>query len=508
MSPSQAVLGWMEEKSDWLSPIVVKEVRQIVRGQEFAYSFSACLVAGLTVAFFGAADSVTGNATSGTWTFVALIACLALLGLAVVPLGAFSALRNERMEQTLELITLTALSPRRVVVGKLLAHSVKLVTLFSAVAPFIAMSFLLGGVDFVSILLALAGLFLWSMWAIAACLFLSCLFKNRAMSGLVFGGAGLLLFVVFGMGRVLFFSAGFGATSGGFGGGIGGSPQYWRGLAMVATGCLVTMLNLVLLAENRLLPATGNRVTPLRLGFLLQFLLIVTWTLTFIDAPAASRSSAASALAVLGGWHLAVVAAFTVTESLEPQRVRSPGASGAARVWRDALFGPGGSRGAVYVLAQMVVLLAAGWQLGPTGFNVRWFMAICAYICFFTGVPTVVIRSIRPRAPALHARVAILMLLFLSMVLPDIVYYLLWRPAVFNLNYSARHLLNPLRTLSNWQAVHVNGWVAVTLAVGVAGLIAYAMLLVMAARMAAREATQPSASAAGAGGGRDAPSGD
>jgi hypothetical protein len=100
------------------------------------------------------------------------------------------------------------------------------------------------------------------------------------------------------------------------------------------------------------------------------------------------------------------------------------------------------------------------------------------------------------------------MLLFLSMVLPDIVYYLLWRPAVFNLNYSARHLLNPLRTLSNWQAVHVNGWVAVTLAVGVAGLIAYAMLLVMAARMAAREATQPSASAAGAGGGRDAQSGD
>ena len=49
--------------------------------------------------------------------------CLTLLGLAVVPLGAFSALRNERLEQTLELITLTALSSRRVVIGKLLAQA-------------------------------------------------------------------------------------------------------------------------------------------------------------------------------------------------------------------------------------------------------------------------------------------------------------------------------------------------------------------------------------------------
>ena len=67
---------------------------------------------------------------------MSLMTCLTILGLAVVPLGAFSALRNERMEQTLELITLTALSPRRVVIGKLLAQGVKLATLFAAVAPF------------------------------------------------------------------------------------------------------------------------------------------------------------------------------------------------------------------------------------------------------------------------------------------------------------------------------------------------------------------------------------
>ena len=117
-------------------------------GTRLHYSFGLCLVVGLAVAFFGTADALTGNGTSGRWTFGALIGCLTFLGLVVVPLGTFGALRNERLEQTLELITLTALSPRRVVIGKLLAQGVKLATLFAGLAPFIAMSFLLGGIDF------------------------------------------------------------------------------------------------------------------------------------------------------------------------------------------------------------------------------------------------------------------------------------------------------------------------------------------------------------------------
>ncbi len=116
MSRTMAFLGWLDDTSDRLSPIVVKEVRQIVRGQEFSYSFGASLLAGLAVAFFGAADALGGSGTSGNGTFIALMVCLTFLGMVVVPFGAFSALRNERMEQTLELMTLTTLSPRRVVI--------------------------------------------------------------------------------------------------------------------------------------------------------------------------------------------------------------------------------------------------------------------------------------------------------------------------------------------------------------------------------------------------------
>ena len=73
MSTTHALLDRLESMSDLLSPLVVKEVRQAVRGREFHYSFSLSLLAGLAVAFFGAADALTGAGTSGRWTFAALM---------------------------------------------------------------------------------------------------------------------------------------------------------------------------------------------------------------------------------------------------------------------------------------------------------------------------------------------------------------------------------------------------------------------------------------------------
>ena len=64
------------------------------------------------------------------------------------------------------------------------------------------------------------------MWACAACLFLSSLFKTRAMSGAVLGGVAIVMFlflVVFGLPRVLFLLLTRGAFAGGtvFGFGVG-----------------------------------------------------------------------------------------------------------------------------------------------------------------------------------------------------------------------------------------------------------------------------------------------
>ena len=469
------LLARLDDASDRLSPIVVKEVRQIVRGREFNLSFGLSLLAGLAVAFVGAANALTGEGTSGRGTFVALTTCLGFIGLAIVPIGAFSALRNERIEQTLDLITLTTLSPLRLVVGKLLAQGVKLATFFAGMTPFIAMSFLLGGVDFVTIGITLGVVFMLSMWVCAASLCLSTLARSRAATGVVLGGLAILVLVLFSASRFVFVFFSLGIVPG-FGVPAG---RPWAALAVTATFCAVTMVNLVLVADNRLSLPSESKVTGLRVGFLAQFLLIVAWTLKSITT--ASRVSLVEVFGVLGGLHLAVVAMFTVTEDLAVSRraqrlIQSP----SRWRWLLVLFRPGGSHGAVYVLAQMVLLLLAGALIERN--RLGWLMGMCGYICFFTGIPAAVFRWLRPNARSFYLRVAVLVFLSASMLLPDLLYYVIFRPDVFDFDFTRRHLFNPVRALANWREVVRQGWFVEPFVMGVLGLLSYWTLIVMGRR--------------------------
>jgi hypothetical protein len=262
------------------------------------------------------------------------------------------------------------------------------------------------------------------------------------------------------------------------------------------------MINLVLLAENRLSLATENRVTPLRVGFLGQFLLVAGWTLTFLDEPPRVQANALEVLGVIGGMHLAIVAMFTVTEHLiVPRRVLRR-MDRLSTPWRAllAIFRPGGGRGAVYVLVQMALLLITAWLFHPPRETLRWLLAICGYICFFTGVPTLAFRLLKPTADeSLKLRVLVLLLVPLSMLLPDIIHYVLWRPDILDITFSARHLLNPLRTLANWSLVEFRHWTAAPLIFGMTGVLAYAALIVLGRRVIepAPIAPRDSADAAG-----------
>ena len=472
------LLGRLDDASDRLSPIVVKEVRQIVRGREFNYSFMISLVVGLLVAFFGAANASTGNGTTGQSVFTALTACLALLGIGVVPFGASAALRNERLEQTMDLITVTSLSARKVIIGKLLAQAVKLATLFAGMAPFVATSFLLGGIDFVSIVGSLAIVFFVSVWVCAVALLLSSLAKTRGMSGVLLGGGAIaLLLFVGGVGilpRIVF-----GLSRGGGPGvafGMPAGPQGWWALGIFVTFGAASLVNLILLAENRLSSPVENKSTALRIGFFVQFLVIVGGFTAI--ARLSPISGAVEPLAVLGLIHLTIVAAFTVAEDFPVsrrvlRRMQTP--SRWSPLW--TFLWPGGGRAAAYLLFQMVVLIVAVRSLSMR--EVGLVVAACGYICFFTGVPAVLLRWVRPRIHAFYIRIAILVLLSASMVLPDVLYYIFARPEFFSLEYSDRHLFNPLRTIADWRLVEMRGLYLVPSIIGVLGVLTYAMLIAM-----------------------------
>ena len=480
MIAAPGLLERLDNLSDWLSPIVVKEVRQMVRGREFNYSFGLSLITGLTVAFFGAASTWTGY-RSGAWTFGWQIGCLTVLGLVVIPLATMGALRSEKMERTFDLITLTTLSPRRIVVGKLTAQGVKLVTLFAGAAPFIATGFLLGGIDFVTIIVSLTGLFLLSLWACAACLFLSCLSTSRAVSGVIYAAVGVVFLFLIGPGgsmlRYLMFGPGF------YGSpfvvvSLAGSPgDWWWMFAIIASFCLMTIVNLVLLSENRLTLPTENRVTALRIGFFLQFLLIVAWVLLAVYASAPGPTPPASGIDGLGiaaGLQLAAVAVFTVTEDLLLSRRMVLQSKSSRLRWLMPMLEPGGAAGAIYVLVQMALLLGIGQAIAPS--EMRWLTAICGYICFFTGVPVLAARMFAPRLQAKQVRVAALLFFPVVVLLVDLIGYLA-SPGSFNFEYSSRHVLNPFRTLANWSVASRFHWDEFALAIGAIGFIVYLALI-------------------------------
>jgi hypothetical protein len=475
--PASAAANRLDRLSDRISPIVVKEVRQMMRGREFNYSFFVSLIAGVIVAFVAAIQN-PGRVDSGIGIFVALMACLVLVGVVVSPLGAFNALRNERAERTLDLVTITTLSPRRIVIGKLAAQAVKLTVLFAALAPFVAMSFLLGGIDFVTIAESLASLFMWSLWACAATLFLSCLSKSRAVSSFIFGG--LILFFLF----FLFTgSSGFlvmlfrpGAT--GFPGSFSSGPDLWKFLAIATCFCIISGTNLILLAENRLLLPTEDGSTALRVGLLVQFIFIIAVCVyPLVTTAGYHMSNVVGPLGFFCGVHLAAIALFSVTEEINlSRRVLHQIRTGS--VWRRLwCFRPGGSGGALYVLALMILWLAVSATfLTTTGLDFTYFAAICGYVCFFSGVPTLLVRrGVLPKIKTVQLRFGIILLVIVAAVLPDFLMYL--ATGSYGGVYSARHVLNPFRTLMEWNSPYTEPFHLFTAGLGLFGLIAYLILI-------------------------------
>jgi hypothetical protein len=470
----------LDDWSDRLSPILVKEVRQMVRGREFNYSFGLSLVVGMVVAFLSVAEAVTTIGVAGRQAFVALMVCLALLGLVVIPLGAFSALRSERVEQTLDLITQTPLSPRRIVIGKLLTQGIKLITLFAGMSPFMAMSFLLGGIDLVTILTSLAALFVVSIWVCAACLFLSAASHSRIMSGAFFvvliavgiiivGNLGPLLLSVLGVTGLP----------------VPARAAIWWALGALMAFATMSTINFLLLAENRLTLPIEDRSTALRVGFFVQFLLIVGMVLGqtrtmpgFTGGAPVSPSGMGQALGIYAGLQLAVTATFAVTEDMTvSRRVFRRIRRSLKRPW--AIFRPGGGRGAAWILAQMLVMLLIGAFLFPDD-ELKWLLVICSYVWFFTGVPTVLLkRVLQSRATAAYLRVGILLFFPIVGLSADFFQYVLSPGKVFEGTYSAYHILSPFRTLYNWQYVLRAGWYRGVMVMGAIGLLCYLALIIM-----------------------------
>lgn len=141
---------------DRLSPILVKEVRQALRGRTFAFAFVIALSLALLPASCVAIASVGERAASRADQVIMPIFAVLLGALLVyVPFHGLQSMRQEEAESERDLLALSPLGPWRIVLGKLIATLIVAGLILAAFAPFVVVMALHPGVNTVAVLMLL-----------------------------------------------------------------------------------------------------------------------------------------------------------------------------------------------------------------------------------------------------------------------------------------------------------------------------------------------------------------
>jgi hypothetical protein len=143
--------------ADWLSPILVKELRQGLKTRAFVVTFILVQVAMILLMALrllaDETDSSFGSFADGMmWT--ALGAAL----LVFMPLRGLTAVGGEVKANTLDLVALTRMGSFRIVAGKWMALVVQTVLLTIAVLPYAVLRYFFGQVEIVSDMNVLAAM--------------------------------------------------------------------------------------------------------------------------------------------------------------------------------------------------------------------------------------------------------------------------------------------------------------------------------------------------------------
>ncbi len=145
----------LENASDWANPILVKEARQALKSQQFVIWFLLLLVGCWVVTIGGLAiiGPSAYYASSGGQMYQWYAWMLAFPLLVVVPFSAFRSLASEQEENTRDVLTVSALTPSQVVSGKLGSAALQMLIYLSAIAPCLGFTYLLRGIDALTLVL-------------------------------------------------------------------------------------------------------------------------------------------------------------------------------------------------------------------------------------------------------------------------------------------------------------------------------------------------------------------
>jgi len=431
------------------------------------------LAIGVVIAI-AAAGEQQHRGGGGRMAFDAGLATLVPLLVFVVPMGAFQSMRLELRGGIVEQLLLSELRPWRIIVGKLFAAMVQFVLYVAVLAPLLATSYLLRGVDLPTIAMSL-------LFALLFCIAATSFAISSAAQGMLPALQGLTnLAVAFGLGVTSFGLVGY-----------VGSGEYVRDLgwllrskelgmvtSLVAGGGLTGSVLSGLIAQSFLAHAFENRSTGFRIFLFGMVLLSYGWMWMFVDASHWDEAMPGMTyfLVLLG----AAFGIFMTTEqqALSP-RVRAHVPRSPLLAALASPFLPGRDRGmaclALY-LALVLAIAACAWPASGSRYFLDGIYSLIGFTVGYVMIYLTIAKALRSRLPTTvtgnHlARFLVPFLVFVFSIVP-VLFDVLLRGGVRQ--WHIGHVMDPFFTIED-QAFRRDRGDTVLWGVVIAGLVALAL---------------------------------
>ncbi len=151
---------------DYLNAILVKDLRQIVRGKFIWAVLLLFLGIVSLILCLSLLDSGDRGEIDGEFIPVSMLGLLFFASALLIPIQIGKKTSEEIYDATHELIFTTTMDPSSIVKGKFLSGSVTIIMMYATLAPFLALTLYMGGVDIKNLILVIIYSFIMSHVAV------------------------------------------------------------------------------------------------------------------------------------------------------------------------------------------------------------------------------------------------------------------------------------------------------------------------------------------------------
>ncbi len=179
--PSKIWERWWTKVGELINPILVKEVRQSLKSRQFVLCFSLTLIAAVGWTFVAVAMLVPRiyYVPGGLQLLAGYFVILHVPLMVIIPFSAFRSLATETEDSTFELLSISTLSAKQIIRGKMVTSLLQVVLYLSALAPCIVLTYLLRGVGLFTILFILGWTVIFSVCLVTVGLLLASISRSR-----------------------------------------------------------------------------------------------------------------------------------------------------------------------------------------------------------------------------------------------------------------------------------------------------------------------------------------